>query len=261
MATATVSTIRYAMRDTTGGTTRRRLSWSLVASVAAHALVIAVLAGLLQPLIMLPMNRIGRPVPLDVTLVAQRPIPFSAPPETPDVATVPVFADRARADKPSEPKSPPPLPPRLGVVMPSDARTDVTATDAPPPGDVAVGAIDDVNLIGHTQALRLAARFSQPVGRRTRLRKSLVVHYPPQAAYGHIEARIAALLIVDADGRVTESTLYPDEPLFGPTVHAALETARFTPAEIDGRPAPYWTIMEFVFTMRKLPPQIPQASR
>jgi hypothetical protein len=262
MATAAASKTRYAMHDSTTHDATRRLSWSLAASVAAHALLIAILAGLLQPLLMLPMNRLGRPVPLDVTLVAQqRAIPFAAPPETPEVASVPALAERAHVEKPSEQKPRPPSPTRLGVFMPSQTRADVATADAPPPGDIAVGAIDDVDLIGRGQALRLATRFSKPAVKRPRLNKSLVVHYPTQAAYGHIEARIAALLIIDADGRIAETTLYPDEPMFGPAVRAALETARFTPAATDGTTVPYWTIMEFVFTMRKVAPQAPEASR
>ena len=85
-----------------------------------------------------------------------------------------------------------------------------------------------------------------------------MVPYPVRAARGHREARIAALLIIDSDGRVQETTLVPDDPLFAATVQDALATAKFKPAEADARPTPYWVILEFVFTMRPtLPAMLP----
>ena len=58
------------------------------------------------------------------------------------------------------------------------------------------------------------------------------------------------MLVVDADGTVLETTLLPDDPLFGPTVRDALASAKFKAADVEGRPVPYWMILEFVFTMR-----------
>src|SRR5207237_6114920 len=103
---------------------------------------------------------------------------------------------------------------------------------------------------------RLASRFPQPVARRPQLLDTLIVPYPPRAAFAHRDARIIVLMLIDANGRITDTTLYPDDPLFSPTVLAALRGARIAPAEIEAKPAPYWAMMEFVFTMRR-PPQRP----
>ena len=106
---------------------------------------------------------------------------------------------------------------------------------------------------GTTQALRLAQRFPNGVDTKPRLLDPLVVPYPPRAARAHREARVSALLIIDADGKVLETTLLPDEPLFGPTVRDALAGAKFKAAEAESRPVPHWIVLEFVFKMRPVP--------
>jgi hypothetical protein len=122
-----------------------------------------------------------------------------------------------------------------------------------------VGPISDPDRIGRAQALRLASRFPQPVAKRPLLLDTLTVPYPTRAAFAHRDARITVLILVDANGRIVDTTLYPDDPFFTPTVLASLRGARFAPAEIEAKPAPYWAMMEFVFTMRRSaqPPQRP----
>lgn len=240
---------------------KQRLSLSLAASLLVHALAIAVLVGLLQP-IPTALSRLGSVAPIAVAIVGRQPILFSSPPEIP-----PTFAELPLAPRPVVPtpllppvQAQPTMPsvdnrsqramPPLGVSQRSDAGGEVAPTDRPPPGDTAVGAIETTARLGHAQELRLAQRFPKPAANPARLHESLVVPYPPRAARAHLEARIAALLIFDADGSVVETTLYPDEPYFGPTVLNVIKGAKFKAAEIDGKPAPYWAIMEFVFTLR-----------
>ena len=88
------------------------------------------------------------------------------------------------------------------------------------------------------------------VARAPQLQAPLVVPYPPYAARAYREARISALLIIDADGSAVEATLQPDDPLFVPTIEDALRSAKFKPAETDSRPVKHWLILDFVFTMR-----------
>jgi hypothetical protein len=57
------------------------------------------------------------------------------------------------------------------------------------------------------------------------------------------------LLTLRADGSIAESQLVREDPLFGPAVLDALKNAQFSPAEIDGKPVPYWAIVEFVFLL------------
>jgi hypothetical protein len=253
---------------------RRRLSWSLGISLAVHALAIAFLAGMLQSMITSPANRVGVPLPIEVALVAQRPIAFSAPPEMPQQVSELPPAEIIPEEKSKEPKpsdsaidlpAPTPTPQRLpaippsspGAAVPVEPSIESTPSDAPPLGDVAVGPVNDPDRIGRAQALRLASRFPQPVAKRPQLLDTLTVPYPTRAAFAHRDARITVLILVDANGRIVDTTLYPDDPFFTPTVLASLRGARFAPAEIEAKPVPYWAMMEFVFTMRRpaRPPQ------
>jgi outer membrane biosynthesis protein TonB len=80
-------------------------------------------------------------------------------------------------------------------------------------------------------------------------RGAVITHYPLEAARSHISARIAAVLTIDAAGRVvTEDTrLVPDDPMFRAAVIEAIDRAEFSPAELDGNSIPYWLILDFVF--------------
>jgi outer membrane biosynthesis protein TonB len=149
-----------------------------------------------------------------------------------------------------------------GTPTPAEPTPDAVGSDAPiPPGDVAVGAAESAEAMGHAQALRLAQRFPQSVARRPQLRDPLVVPYPTRAARAHREARIWALIMVDANGIATEATLSPDDSLFAPTVEDALRAAKFRPAEADSRPVAHWLLLEFVFTMRAPSPARAAAPR
>ncbi|MDQ6917064.1 MAG: energy transducer TonB, partial [Pseudomonadota bacterium] len=105
---------------------------------------------------------------------------------------------------------------------------------------------------GRVPALRLASRFPKAAYKRPRLLGTLTVPYPLRAAFAHRDGRITVLLLIDANGNVTETTLYPDDPYFSSTVLAALRGARFSPAEeASATPLAYWAILEFVFHMRR----------
>ena len=144
-------------------------------------------------------------------------------------------------------------------------QSDATAAEVPagavlPPGSTSVGVLQSTDRIGRAQELRLAQRFPIPAINPVRLSEPLVVPYPPLAAAEHREARIAVLLILDADGRIVETNLFPDDPLFRPTVLDVLSRTQLVPARLDGKPVPYWAILEFVFTLRHTatPPPAPR---
>ena len=236
-----------------------RLRLSLALSVIAHAVVIMIIAGLLKPMLMPDSSRAGQAPPIEVAIVAVRPIAFTAPPESPvPAAELPSSPSMGAA---ALPQAAPPLPspaaapviaPRLGVTVNGDVNAEPLSPDSPPPpGDVSVGAVTDSERLGHAQALRLAQRFRVATAKPPRLREPLTTSYPPRAARAHAEARIAALLLLDATGRIVDTTLFPDEPLFGPAIVDALKGARFAPAEADAQPMPYWVILEFVVSMRE----------
>jgi len=245
----------------------RRLWLSFGASLLAHGLALVILAGLLLPLPAPVWTRLGQPAALQVLINAPQPAEAVAPPLTlVEVAPLPPvvapIATPVPAPKPPEPLPEPPAPvlrnepqpaaaPATGTAMPTEVTPDAVADDAPlPPGDTAVGAVGSAEPMGHTLASRLAQRFPERMDKSPQLQAPLMIPYPPQAARARREARIAALLIIDASGNVLETTLAPDDPLFGPTVQNALAGAKFRPAEIEGKPAPYWLVLEFVFRMR-----------
>lgn len=259
---------RSAMRQT-DRTRRRRLSWSFLLSLAIHAVAIVFLAEMLQSMTLSPTDRLGMSLPIEIALVEQRPIAFSAPPEIPQQSSPLPPAEIIPEEKSKESKasrasidtpipSPEPEQPRI-VATPTPAAapmfeqtTDPAASDVPPPGDVSVGPVNDPDRLGRVQALRLASRFPQLAYKRPQLLGTLTVPYPLRAAFAHRDARITALLLIDVKGNVTETTLYPDDPLFAPTVHASLRGARFSPAEeATANPMPYWLILDFVFRMRR----------
>jgi hypothetical protein len=256
MTTVTAFMAGSRMQRDTG----QRLTLSLALSVVAHVVVIAIVAGLLKPTLTPVLGRVGQALPIEVALVGIRPIAFAAPPEAPpmasDLSIAPQPMGSARSLRPAPPPSPKqaevsvPAPP-FGVSVQSDASAETVSADAPLPSGIAsFGAITASERLGHAQALRLAQRFPRSADKPPRLSGPLIVPYPPRAAGAHAEARIAALLLLDSTGRIVDTTLFPDEPLFGPTILAALKDARFSPAETDAKPMPYWVIVEFVFRLR-----------
>jgi hypothetical protein len=249
---------------------------SLALSLLAHAIALAVFAGLLLAVPASVSLKLGEPAVMQIQLLGSQsaepaPEPAAAVAAAPTRAAIEPALTPLPSIKPQEPPPEPPVPVRridlrapaahaTGTPIAGEPTPDALASDTPiPPGDVAVGAAETAEPMGHAQALRLAQRFPQPVAKLPQLQDPLVVPYPARAARAHREARIAALLIIDADGKALEATLLPDDPLFGPTVEAALRSAKFKPAEADSRPVTHWLVLEFVFTMR--PPAQPHAAK
>jgi TonB-like protein len=256
MTTVTAALAGFRTARNTG----QRLTLSFALSIVAHVVVIAMFAGLLKPMLTPAPRLAGLAVPIEVALVAVRPIAFTAPPESPATATELSSAPQPTGPAPSVQPMLPPSPSRpevrvpkhpFGVSVQSDADAEAVGADVqPPPGDTSVGAIADSERLGHAQAMRLAQRFPRTAPKLPRLLEPLTVPYPPRAARAHTDARIGVLLILDANGRVVDTTLFPDEPLFGPTVLSSLKGARFSPAEVDAKAIPYWIILEFNFRVR-----------
>jgi hypothetical protein len=242
-----------------------RLWVSLAASALAHAAALIVFAGLLLPPPIPVWVRLGEPAVVQVLLAGQQAAATAPQPEAPvEVAEARRAPEPVATPLPAPPKPLPELPapvqrndprpaaaPTSGAATPSTPAPDAVEDEAPiPPGDVVVGTVENADALGRAQALRLAQRFPQAVSRPPRLQNPLVIPYPARAARGHREARIAALVLIDSNGGLLETTLVPDDPLFAATVQSALATAKFKPAETDAKPTSYWLILEFVFKMR-----------
>jgi hypothetical protein len=241
---------------------RQRLSHALALSLLVHAVAMTLFSGLVRPLFSQTSGPSQSSVPLRVALVGAPTLAFTPLPEAPPSAPDPILARPSPTEQtpatqfathppptPPEPVSSAPAWPPLGESVAADVGADSGGTDIPPPGETAVGSVNKIDRLGTTQALRLAQRFPKAPSQTPQLRSPLVVAYPPSAARAHVEARIAALLFIDDEGRIVETTLFPADSQFGSNIIASLKNAKFTPGAIDNKPAYYWTILEFVFTM------------
>lgn len=192
------------------------------------------------------------------------PAPGSGPPL--QAVLAPPAADPAPAPPQPPVESPPPQPPTPveppqatqlapaspGLTQPGAGPASVPRRPPAPPaaaGDIAVGMTTDISTFGLVAAARLAAQFPVRPGRLPRLARTLTVTYPEQALRDGTDARVGALLLLDAKGVVLETTIEPDDPIFAPAVREALATATFVPAQAADTPLPYWIALEFVFAI------------
>jgi outer membrane biosynthesis protein TonB len=122
-------------------------------------------------------------------------------------------------------------------------------------GSVAVGPLGNPERVSAATAARLAERFPVHAARPPIPAGAVITAYPLEAAQGQISARIAAILTIDASGKVVseDTRLVPDDPMFRSAVLAAIQGASFLPAQLDGDPIRYWLILEFVFQIDPAP--------
>lgn len=235
-------------------TTERRLGYSVAASTLLHVLLIAALAGIRPTLSLLP-NRQGVDAPLRVEL--QGPVvPVTAP------ETEPIPALTAPATTPA----PTPAPPSgfagkagapIGLPPNADSPPAFSVQTAPslPTGSITVGLIYKPEQVSIATGAKLAQRFPVVAARTPRLDGAVIARYPPEAARARRSARIAAILTIDASGKIVEddTVLVPDDPMFHDTMLSAVASAKFTPAEVDGNPIAYWVILNFSFDIDPMP--------
>jgi hypothetical protein len=228
-------------------TADRRLSIAIGVSLLVHALTIASLRGLLPTIYTFAPGG-GSITALQAVLAAPISDIPPAEPTEPEPAIDPTLLLPPEAN-PLEPPLERPLP----HVAPMPGGGAVTSGARSPEVSIAVGLIEDPGRLGPDYVVRLAQRFPDRAPKPPMLAGTTSVAYPPAALASGTERRVAVLLTLRADGSIAESQLIPDDPLFGPTVLEALKDARFTPAEIEGKPVPYWAIVEFVFLLGRPP--------
>lgn len=222
----------------------RRLSIALGASLVIHALVLAFLRGFLPTYNAYPQAGAGTYSALQAVLAgpktepAPEPEPAAEPVPEPDLLLPP-------AVNPTETQIRRP-PPQTG---PQPGGNPARVGPNTPEVSIAVGTIDDPAKLGPDYVARLAQRFPRPAMKLPLLLGSPIVVYPQAALEAGMERRVAVLLTLRADGTIAESQLVRDDPVFGPPVLDALNGTQFAPAEIDGKPIPYWAIVEFVFSL------------
>jgi TonB-like protein len=222
----------------------RRVSIAIGASLVIHALTIAMLRGLMPPIYASPQASAGSSSTLQAILAGPKSEHASAEPKEIDMPVEPelLLPPAAKPVASPIPRPPPPTGPLPG---------DNPAGTGPstPEIRIALRTIDDPAALGPEYVVRVAQRFPVRAGKPPMLLGSPAVMYPPAAVESHAERRVAVLLTLRADGSIAESQLIPEDPLFGPPVLDALKSTQFAPAEVDGKPVPYWAIVEFVFSL------------
>ena len=226
----------------------------MLASTVVHLSLIAMLASAAPRMSLLPTWQ-GTAAAIQVVL-QQLPAPAPQPPPEP--------LEVISAPEPSPAKAPPPPEePTLKVPVPINASASAKAAppmsirNGPPnpTGSVAVGLLANPEAVSTAVAARLAQAFPVVAARAPKLSGAVITAYPIDAARAHQSARIAAVLTVDASGRIVDrdTVLAPDDPMFRTAVLTALATATFTPAELNGKPITHWAILEFVFDIDPVP--------
>jgi hypothetical protein len=241
------------MSSNDGRAVDRRLSVALGISLLVHAITIGLLRGVLPAINTYAQGGVANLPALQAVLAGPKsePVPEPVPPEPviePSLLAPPAVNP---LETPAQ-RPPPPTAPTFGG---GAARSGSSNPDI----SIAVGLIDDPVRLGPDYLPRLAQRFPERISKLPQLLGSPIVMYPPAAIASGTERRIAALLMLDANGKIVESELIPNDPLFGPVVLEALKSAQFTAAEIDTNPVPYWAIVEFVFMLER--PSAPPPKR
>jgi len=221
------------------------LSIAIGVSLFVHAITIASLRGLLPTVYSYAQGGAGSFTALQAVLAGPKsePSPEQTEPE-PAIDPSLLLPPGANPIETAIQRPPPQTAPMPGG---GPVRSGANSPDV----SVAVGLIDDPARLGPDYVTRLAQRFPERVSKTPLLLGSPIVMYPAAAMAAGAERRIAVLLTLDANGRIMDSQLVPDDPLFGPVVQDALKDAQFTPAEIDMTTVPYWAILEFVFTLER----------
>jgi TonB family protein len=219
----------------------RRLSIAVGTSFLIHAIAIALLRGLVPGIYADASGGTGS-FALQAMLAgpAIEAAPEEALPVEPtidrDLLLPPMFDPR----EPAIDRAP-------SATAPLPGRSSAPTGQGSPDLSIAVGTIDDPARVGQDYVTQLAQRFPERAQKVPLLLGTPVVVYPPTALERGAEGRVAVLLTLDAEGKIVDSKLITDASLFSSTVLEALKDVNFAPAEIDGKPVAYWSIVEFVF--------------
>lgn len=227
-----------------GRAAERRFTVAVGASLVIHALVVASLRGLLPPLPAQDLGAYNNFATLQAILAGPR------------IVVEPV--ELSLLERPAPPAL---LLPPLELPLETTNRRSHLPALAPPPGplsrpgtdhppiSISIKLIDDPSQLGAEYALLLAQKYSRRASKAPALLGSLAVVYPRAALDAGAEGSVAALITLDAQGRVVDAKLLPEDGLFAPAVAEAIKSAEFTPAETDGKPVPYWAIVQFYFSV------------
>jgi TonB family protein len=223
------------------GAAERRLWIAIGISFVVHALAIAALRGFLPMGYTLAEAGTGSLPVLQALLAGPPPAkPEPEEPVPPQPATPPDLV------VPAESK---PIETTFGRAHPPAGGKPASAALGAPEINVSVGTLADPAPLGANYVEQLAQRFPNPAQKIPMLLGAPIVDYPRAAIERGLEGRFAAVVTLDALGKVTDAKLVVDDPLFGPAILDALKRMEFAPAQDGGSPIPYWTIVQFVFSI------------
>jgi periplasmic protein TonB len=176
---------------------------------------------------------------------------------TVDVVRAPVEAriiDEAKEQKPEQPP-PPPLftPPPAAFVPPPEIHVELPP---PPPKSTAITVVAPVRPVPTPAPPAPApAPLAEPVRVMPKIDPghSRDPEYPPTSRRLGEEGSLILQVLVEADGRVTDSKLVQTSG-FDRLDQAALAGVkgnyRFVPGTVDGKPAPMWFTFRFTWKLR-----------
>jgi hypothetical protein len=217
-----------------------RLPLSVTASVIIHALLIAGAALLLRAMPATIVSERGS-IPLSATILALPPLRLEPAAPLPPLTPVEPMLSMLAA-----PIAPPSRSTPLPGVSATPAKIQVQA-EFIPVGRISYGVGNGKRLLGEQLAAQLASRYPTPPARTPRLDGSLSMLYPLKGAIKGQSLALSALLMIDECGKISEARVLPEDSVFVAAVLAALKNAAFYPAQIDGKPIPYWTVLDFSF--------------
>ncbi len=220
---------------------RMRLPLSLSASIVIHAILL-VAAALVLRAMPATVGSDSRTKALSATIVVLTPIIFD------DAFLQPITPAEPLQTMLPAPVAPQPRTTPLPGVSATPATIQVIA-EFIPVGRISYGVSDGTRLFGAGFRTQMAARFADIPARAPRLNGTLSVLYPVKGAMAGRSLALSALLLIDARGKISEARVLPEDPVFIAAVLAALKNSAFYPAELDGRPIPYWTVLDFNFTI------------
>lgn len=218
-----------------------RMPLSIAASLAIHVAALVLIGAIL------------RSMPATV-IQHERGLPSL----TADLITLPALSEEPQALLPPlapadtiRPMLPVPVsPPSRATPAPGLSSAPATIqvnADLAPVGRISYRFGNGAPLFGADLAPRMAARYPAKPARLPRVEGSMSVLYPVKAAAQGRSQTLSALLSIDAEGHVVEVRVLPDDSMFVVAVMAALKNARFSPATEDGKPIPYWAVLDFSF--------------
>jgi hypothetical protein len=218
-----------------------RLPASLAASFAIHVAMLALLGLLLRAMPATVGPHRGASTPLTADIIVLPDLSEELSPMVP--LREPVEPIREMLPPPLAPVSRNTPEPGLSA---SPATIQASA-DLVPVGRISYGFGDGARRFGSGLAKEMSARYPVQPGRLPGVSGSLSLMYPVKAAAEGRSQELSALLSIDADGRIVDIRVLPDDSVFAAAVMAALRNAHFQPATSAGKAIAYWRVLDFTF--------------